>query len=70
MTKAQESGENEWVRYARQRAARTGEDVCAILRELRQDTARRRDKATERKIIQAEKFLGCRNMKKRSGGRS
>jgi len=62
MTKTSEHGENEYTREA----ARTGEDVCAILRAMRADAIRAGDKEAERKIIQAEKFLGCRNRKKRA----
>jgi hypothetical protein len=65
MTKSTEHGENEYTREARRRAAATGQDVCAILRAMRADAIRDGDTAAERKIIQAEKFLGCRNRKKR-----
>ena len=66
MTKSRHQGENEFTRDARRRAARTGEDVCEILRALRRDAVARGDAEGERKIIEAEKFLGCRNKKKRS----
>jgi len=65
MTKSREAGENEYTRLARLRAARTGEDVCAILRELRKDAIATGDSEAEKKIIQAEKYLGCRNRRKR-----
>jgi hypothetical protein len=64
MMKSSEHGENEYTREARKRAG-PGGDVCAVLRAMRADAARRGDKQAERKIIQAEKFLGCRNRKKR-----
>ena len=65
MTKSRESGENEYARQARLRAARTGEDVCAILREFRKEAINSADRDAEQKIIQAEKYLGCRNRRKR-----
>lgn len=65
MTKSSEHGENEYTREARRLSAKTGRDVCDILREMRDQAIRDGDTARERKIIQAEKFLGCRNRKKR-----
>ena len=39
--------------------------MCAVLRAMRQEAVRRKDKRAERKIIQAEKYLGCRDKRKR-----
>lgn len=59
---------NEILDQARQEAQRSGREVCDILDDwlrqanLEQDTARRM------KIVQAQKFAGCRNRKKREEG--
>ena len=65
MTKSREEGENEITRDLKRRIARTGENVCAILRNMRKDAERRRDKPGLRKIIKAEKYFNCRNKNKR-----
>lgn len=65
MTKTAESGENEFTEAARKEAARTGEDVCAILRRWLNRAKRNKDEPRVRKIIRAEKYLGCRNKVKR-----
>jgi hypothetical protein len=44
MTKSSEQGENEYTRQARQEAARTGKDVCEILRAMRAEAIREGDK--------------------------
>ena len=65
MTKAAERGENEFTDAARKEAARTGEDLCAILRRWLSQAKRNKDGPRVRKLQQAEKFLGCRNKSKR-----
>lgn len=65
MTKAPERGENEYSEKARRESIRTGVPVCDILKAWRQQAAADRDRKTVRKIEQAEKFLGCRNRRKR-----
>lgn len=65
MTKSPEDGESEITRELKRRIARTGENVCEVLRELRKAAERKRDKATLRKIIKAEKYFHCRNRNKR-----
>jgi hypothetical protein len=65
MTKSRHKGENEFVRELRRRAKRAGEDVCTILRKMRREAGQRGDTEAERKIVEAEKYLGCRNRKKR-----
>jgi len=65
MTKAQEGGENEITAEAKREAARTGRDVCDILAEMCGKARSAGDSARERKIVQAEKFLRCRNVRKR-----
>jgi hypothetical protein len=65
MTKSQEKGENEVTDEARREAARTGKDICDILREMlkKAKTAKYMDRVG--KIKRAEKYLGCRNKRKR-----
>jgi hypothetical protein len=65
MTKSQEKGENEITEEAKRRAALTGENVCDILKEMMKKAKVVKDKKLERKINQAEKYLGCRNRRKR-----
>ena len=65
MTKARESGDNEITDEARREAARTGKDVCDILAAMLRKVKRARDKARQKKIEKAQKFLGCRNIRKR-----
>ncbi len=65
MTKAQESGENELTADARREAARTGKGVCVILAEMLEKAKAANDKARKKKIEQAQKYLGCRNVRKR-----
>jgi hypothetical protein len=63
MTKAPERPTNELVEEAKREAARTGRHVCEVLKEWRKKAGR--DKPRLRKIIAAEKYLGCRNKRKR-----
>lgn len=65
MTQSTEGGENEFTDAARKEAARTGEDVCAILLRMLRQAKLIKDAARVRKIIRAEKYLGCRNKVKR-----
>ena len=65
MTKSPEGGENEITEEAKREAARTGKDVCAILRAMLKKADAAGDKAREKKIIRAQKYLGCRNKRKR-----
>lgn len=67
MTKAPESGHNEITDEARRRAQRTGQDVCAILAAMLREATTARDKARKRLIERAQKFLGCRNFRRRRG---
>lgn len=64
MTKSPEEGENEVTRDLKRRK-NAGEDVCAVLREMRRGATRRGDKPALKKIIKAEKYFGCRNRRKR-----
>jgi hypothetical protein len=65
VTKAREKGENEITEEVRKEAARTGEDVCDILEAKLNEAKAAKDKERERKIKRAQKFLGCRNKRKR-----
>jgi hypothetical protein len=65
MTKSEERGENEITEEAKREAARTGKDVCAVLAAMLKKAKAAGDKARERKIVRAQKYLGCRNVRKR-----
>lgn len=65
MTKSQEQGRNEITDEARREAARTGKDVCAILKAMLRAAKKAGNTERQEKIKAAEKFLGCRNRKKR-----
>ena len=64
MTKSPEKGQNEITDEAQREAARTGKDICDILREMLRRAKVDKDKDRERKIKRAEKYLGCRNKRK------
>jgi hypothetical protein len=65
VTKTPEKGDNDVTDEARREAARTGKDVCQILAEMLRKAKRAKDKARQRKIVRAQKYLGCRNKRKR-----
>lgn len=65
MTKFPERGENDISREARRQALRTGKDVCAILAQWLAEAKRRRDQDRIAKIQGAQKYLRCRNVRKR-----
>ena len=65
MTKSQEKGENEITAQAKREALLTGKDVCDILKEMLRNAKTAKNKDRERKIKRAEKYLGCRNKRKR-----
>jgi hypothetical protein len=65
MTKSPESGANEITEEARREAARTKKDVCAILAAMLRKAKAAGDQARVRKIVRAQKYLGCRNIRKR-----
>ena len=69
MTKSRESGENEVTDEARREAKRTGQGVCAVLTGMLQRAKTAGDTELTRKIIQAQKYLGCRNIQKRKAKR-
>jgi hypothetical protein len=65
MTKSHEKGENEITDEARRQAARSGHDICDILSNMLQRARADKDRHRERKIRLAQKYLGCRNKRKR-----
>jgi hypothetical protein len=67
MTKAHEHGENEISVAAKLEAARTGRQVCDILAEWLQQAKQAGDNDRIRKIVRAQKYLGCQNIRKRRG---
>ena len=69
MTKAPESGENDITGLARREAQRTGRDVCEILADILRKARAAGDTPRVKKIERAQKYLGCRNIRKRKGKR-
>ena len=65
MTRSQESGENEITIEAKREAQRTGRNVCEILAERLRNANAACDSVLQIKIRRAQKYLGCRNIKKR-----
>jgi hypothetical protein len=65
MTKSQEKGENEITDQARREAARSGREICDILNDMLAQARADKDQEAERKIRRAQKYLGCRNKRKR-----
>ena len=50
---------------ARLEAARNGGDICDILNEMLRKAKADKDSDREQKIKRAQKYLGCRNRRKR-----
>jgi hypothetical protein len=65
MTKSRESGENDITEEARREALRTNQNVCAVLAAMLRKAKEESDSERQRKIIRAQKYLGCRNVRKR-----
>jgi hypothetical protein len=65
MTKSRESGENEITREADREAARTKRHVCEILADMLARAKQAGDLELIRRIIRAQKYRGCRNIRKR-----
>ena len=65
MTKSWESGENEFSEEAKRIAQRTKRNVCSILAAMLAEAKAEGDSDKELKIRQAQKYLGCRNIRKR-----
>jgi hypothetical protein len=69
MTKSRQSGENEITRQADREAARTKRHVCDILADMLAKAQADGDLIRIRKIIRAQKYGGCRNIRKRRSRR-
>lgn len=67
MTKSRESGENEVTDEAQRRARSENRGVCSILDTMLDEAKAKGDKVRIRKVIRAQKYLGCRNIRKRRG---
>jgi hypothetical protein len=65
MTRSRESGENEISREAERESARTGTSACDVLARMLVEAKAAGDGERIRKIIRAQKYLGCRNIRKR-----
>jgi hypothetical protein len=65
MTKSRERGDNEITRQADSAAASSGRDVCTILADMLRKAVAAGDTERIRKIIRAQKYRGCRNIRKR-----
>ena len=65
MTKNRERGDNEITRQADNEAASSGRDVCTILADMLRQAVTAGDTERVRKIIRAQKYRGCRNIRKR-----
>ena len=65
MTKSWEGGENEFSEEAKRIAQRTKKNVCSILAGMLADAKADGDRDRELRIRQAQKYLGCRNIRKR-----
>ena len=65
MTKSRERGENEVTDEAKRRARSENRDVCSVLDTMLVEAKAQGDKGPIRKIVKAQKYLGCRNIRKR-----
>jgi hypothetical protein len=65
MTKSRESGENEITDEAKREAIRAGLGVCEVLAKMLKAAKAAHDTNSVRKIVKAQKYLGCRNKRKR-----
>ncbi len=65
MTKSRERGENEYTRLAKDEARRKKSDVCSILARYLREAQARNDADAIKKIRRAQKYLGCRNVRRR-----
>jgi hypothetical protein len=65
MTKSREHGENEITDEAKREAARRGIHVCDVLAEMLAKAKKENDIERQRKIVRAQKYYGCRNLRER-----
>jgi hypothetical protein len=66
MTKSPQQPRNEITDEAVREAQRTGRHVCDILETMLRTAKKARDAPRRRKLEAAQKFLRCRNRRKRS----
>ncbi|HVA46961.1 MAG TPA: hypothetical protein VNH11_11390 [Pirellulales bacterium] len=66
MTKSREGGENYITKAAKREAKRSGKDVCSILGKWLTEAKQAGDVRRAVDILMAQKYLGCRNKRKRS----
>jgi hypothetical protein len=65
VTKSREHGENEITEEAEREAARTGGQICDVLAAMLRKAKAEHDEKRKREIIKAQKYKGCRNIRKR-----
>jgi hypothetical protein len=65
MTRSREKGENEITREVKKRCQRSGEDPCEVLADMLKKAKQAKDQDRIDKIKEAQKFMGCRNARKR-----
>ena len=68
MSRSRERGENEVTDEAKQRAWAENRDICAVLSTMLDEAKAEGDTERIRKIVRAQKYAGCRNIRKRRGG--
>jgi hypothetical protein len=61
MTKSRERGESVFTDQAKREAARTGRHICDVLDKMLDAAVQAKDKALQKEIVKAQKFLKCRN---------
>ena len=69
MTRSREKGENEITREVRKRCKVSREDPCEVLAEMLEEAKQANDSERIAKIKEAQKFMGCRNVRKRESKR-
>jgi hypothetical protein len=65
VTKSQHKGTNEILEEATKEAAKSGRHICEILAAKLANAKAQTDRATVRKVEEAQKYAGCRNIRKR-----
>ena len=65
MTKSHERGENDVTRAAKVWALRTNTNVCTVLERWLVQAKKVGDGTRVSSIVKAQKYLGCRNRRKR-----
>lgn len=65
MSRRRSKGENEITREVKRRCSQSGEDPCEVLAEMLREAKAAGDADLIRKVKEAQKFMGCRNTRKR-----